>query len=113
MVGASTPEYNTLSAHLRPLASLEKVLNLNKPPQHNQDEHHDSHPAAGPIPTGTPILDTQGEPIWKVLVFDDMGKDVISSVLRVNDLRSWGVTMHLYASVPRPSLDTTDRRSEI
>lgn len=25
-----------------------------------------------------------------------MGRDVISSVLRVNDLRGWGVTIHLY-----------------
>jgi hypothetical protein len=30
-----------------------------------------------------------------VLVFDDLGRDVISSVLRVNDLRAWGVTIHL------------------
>jgi hypothetical protein len=29
--------------------------------------------------------------VWKVLVFDEMGRDVISSVLRVNDLRSSGV----------------------
>ena len=32
----------------------------------------------------------------KVLVFDNLGRDVISSVLRVNDLRGWGVTIHLY-----------------
>lgn len=30
-----------------------------------------------------------------MLVFDDLGRDVISSVLRVNDLRAWGVTIHL------------------
>jgi len=28
-----------------------------------------------------------------------MGRDVISSVLRVNDLRTWGITIHLYASL--------------
>ena len=32
-----------------------------------------------------------GGAIWKVLVFDEMGRDVISSVLRVNDLRASGV----------------------
>lgn len=45
----------------------------------------------------TPILNEDGDPIWKVLVFDNKGRDVISSVLRVNDLRAWGVTIHLYA----------------
>ena len=29
-------------------------------------------------------------------MFDDLGRDVISSVLRVNDLREFGVTIHLY-----------------
>lgn len=33
-----------------------------------------------------------------MLVFDNLGRDVISSVLRVNDLRSWGVTIHLYVA---------------
>lgn len=47
----------------------------------------------------TPILNEDGDPIWKVLVFDSMGRDVISSVLRVNDLRTWGITIHLYASL--------------
>jgi hypothetical protein len=41
-----------------------------------------------------PILDSDGNPIWKVLVFDDFGRDVVSSVLRVSDLRTMGVTMH-------------------
>ena len=49
----------------------------------------------------TPILNEDGDPIWKVLVFDGMGRDVISSVLRVNDLRTWGITIHLYASLSK------------
>lgn len=32
---------------------------------------------------------------WKVLIFDAFGRDVISSVLRVNDLRENGVTVHM------------------
>lgn len=43
----------------------------------------------------TPILNSDGDPIWKILVFDDLGRDMISSVLRVSDLRAWGVTMHM------------------
>lgn len=41
------------------------------------------------------LLTENGEPVWKVLVFDNLGRDIISSVLRVNDLRSKGVTIHL------------------
>lgn len=46
-------------------------------------------------PQSTPILNSDGDPTWKALVFDDLGRDVISSVLRVNDLRGFGVTIHL------------------
>jgi sec1 family domain-containing protein 1 len=76
------------------IASIEKILNLN----HEAPESSTSHDATssnGLIPQSTPILNPDGDPIWKVLVFDDLGRDVISSVLRVNDLRSWGVTIHL------------------
>jgi hypothetical protein len=36
-----------------------------------------------------------------VLVFDDLGRDVISSVLRVSDLRELGITMHMHLAAPR------------
>lgn len=39
--------------------------------------------------------------IWKVLVFDKLGQDVISSVLRVNDLRESGVTVHMQLKTDR------------
>jgi hypothetical protein len=35
------------------------------------------------------------EIIWKVLIFDQFGQDIISSVMRVNDLRDNGVTVHM------------------
>jgi hypothetical protein len=75
-------------------ASIQRILNLNHLPQESE-LHHDSSAANGLIPQSAPILNSEGEPIWKVLVFDDLGRDVISSVLRVNDLRAWGVTIHL------------------
>lgn len=53
------------------------------------------HNANGFLPEGMPIIQ-DGAPIWKVLVFDNLGRDVISSVMRVNDLRSCGITIHLY-----------------
>ncbi|KAF7617085.1 hypothetical protein AFLA_005133 [Aspergillus flavus NRRL3357] len=82
---------HSMSLRDRQVASIQKILNLNHEPQ-TEDSHHDTS-AQGII--STPILNEDGDPIWKVLVFDNMGRDVISSVLRVNDLRTWGVTIHL------------------
>ncbi|PUU82110.1 Sec1-like protein [Tuber borchii] len=73
----------------RQVASIEKILNLN----HEQAKHESE--INGLVPSSTPILNDEGEPIWKVLVFDNLGRDVISSVLRVQDLRNFGVTIHL------------------
>ncbi|MCJ1326468.1 Vesicle trafficking between the ER and Golgi [Thelotrema lepadinum] len=78
----------------RQVASIEKILNLNHLAPEDTSTH-DATTSNGLIPQATPILNSDGDPIWKVLVFDDLGRDVISSVLRVNDLRSWGVTIHL------------------
>ena len=74
-------------------ACLEKVLNLNHIPESESVGSHDPSHINGLH--STPILNSDGDPIWKVLVFDDLGRDVISSVLRVNDLRAWGITIHL------------------
>ncbi|RDW67358.1 syntaxin-binding protein [Aspergillus mulundensis] len=81
-----------MSLRDRQVASLQKILNLNHEPHPAEDAAHDAS-AQGLI--STPILNEDGDPIWKVLVFDNLGRDVISSVLRVNDLRAWGVTIHL------------------
>ncbi|KAL3414020.1 Golgi transport protein Sly1 [Aspergillus fumigatus] len=76
-----------MSLRDRQVASIQKILNLNHEPQSTNNSPHDIS-AQGLI--STPILNEDGDPIWKVLVFDNMGRDVISSVLRVNDLRAWG-----------------------
>ncbi|KAI2618123.1 Sec1-like protein [Hypoxylon sp. NC1633] len=81
----------------RQIASLKKILNLNESVDYSEDD--DPH-ANGLAPAG-PILTANGEPIWKVLVFDELACDVISSVLRVNDLRSMGVTMHMHLTAAR------------
>ncbi|KAL8852311.1 MAG: hypothetical protein Q9221_002807 [Calogaya cf. arnoldii] len=85
----------------RQVASLEKILNLNHASPEPSTVHHDPSAANGLIPKATPILNSDGDAIWKVLVFDNLGRDVISSVLRVNDLRGWGVTIHLNLNSPR------------
>jgi len=78
-----------------PSASLGKILNLNHSTSTTLENGYDAAATNGLTSQSTPILNADGDPIWKVLVFDDLGRDVISSVLRVNDLRGYGVTIHL------------------
>ncbi|KAI5818739.1 Sec1-like protein [Pyronema omphalodes] len=80
----------------RQVASIEKILNLN----HEQPKQ-ESEGAGTVTSTNPPLLNEDGEPIWKVLVFDNLGRDIISSVLRVQDLRNFGVTIHLNLHAPR------------
>lgn len=77
-------------------ASIQRILNLNAPKQPSDDDTQNALPAAN-----SPILSETGEPTWKVLVFDDFSRDVVSSVLRVNDLRAWGVTIYLSINTTR------------
>lgn len=79
---------------MRPEAALKKLLSLNDSYSDNDTENTQTNGGAlGP--TGA-IITSDGDPLWKVLVFDDLGRDVISSVLRVSDLRGLGITMHMY-----------------
>ncbi|KAJ5111519.1 hypothetical protein N7532_002054 [Penicillium argentinense] len=84
-----------MSLRDRQVASIQKLLNLNHDPRPADESTHDPSGHSGLVSQSTPILNEDGDPIWKVLVFDGMGRDVISSVLRVNDLRAWGITIHL------------------
>ncbi|KAJ3557111.1 hypothetical protein NM688_g1643 [Phlebia brevispora] len=56
--------------------------------------------------TGTsgkaPVVTTL--PVWKVLVLDQYTKDVLATVLRVQDLRDVGVTLHVQLHSARPPL---------
>ncbi|KAH7396814.1 SEC1 family transport protein-like protein SLY1 [Phaeosphaeria sp. MPI-PUGE-AT-0046c] len=74
------------------IASIKRILNLNAPIT-DIDAQDDANHEASQTPADSAV--------WKVLVFDEMGRDVISSVLRVNDLRASGVTIHLNISTTR------------
>ncbi|KAM3075044.1 Vesicle trafficking between the ER and Golgi [Clarireedia jacksonii] len=84
----------------RQIRSIERMLNLNHDSPETANGHDQNSHNGLPVPS-VPILNEDGEPIWKVLVFDDLGRDVISSVLRVSDLRAWGVTMHMHITANR------------
>ncbi|KAL1892123.1 Vesicle trafficking between the ER and Golgi [Ceratocystis pirilliformis] len=82
----------------RQIDALKKILNLNEDVVPRDSEAID---ALSLTQKTDAVLNAEGEPIWKVLVFDDLGRDVISSVLRVSDLRTLGVTMHMHLAASR------------
>ncbi|KZP25375.1 Sec1-like protein [Athelia psychrophila] len=99
---ASTIKQATSSSTLQQAqtAALLSLLNLNDPVDN----------ASLPASTGAkgaPVLNVptaSGPPVWKVLVLDQYTKDVLATVLRVQDLRDVGVTLHVQLHSLRPPL---------
>ncbi|KAG0167488.1 Vesicle trafficking between the ER and Golgi [Apophysomyces sp. BC1015] len=71
------------------------MLNLNSPDTSVQDTPLEEHGDA---------LALQDNAVWKVLIFDKFGQDVVSSIMRVNDLRENGITVHMLLSQDRAPL---------
>ncbi|XP_077477796.1 sec1 family domain-containing protein 1 [Stigmatopora argus] len=42
-----------------------------------------------------PVKNATSEPVWKVLIYDRFGQDIISPLLSVKELRDMGITLHL------------------
>ncbi|TRY84989.1 hypothetical protein DNTS_028862 [Danionella cerebrum] len=42
-----------------------------------------------------PLKNSTAEPVWKVLIYDRFGQDIISPLLSVKELRDMGITLHL------------------
>lgn len=93
-VSASTQQQPLQSLRDLQRKALLKLLNLN-----SQEEEQNAQPN-DLLPQGV-----QGEPVWKFLVFDKLGQDVISSVLRVSDLREAGVTVHMQLKADRLQME--------
>jgi sec1 family domain-containing protein 1 len=90
---------STQQQSLPPLRDLQRkallrVLNLNSQEEQNSQSSNDLMPQA-----------VNGEPVWKFLIFDKLGQDVISSVLRVSDLREAGVTVHMQLNADRLQME--------
>jgi hypothetical protein len=70
-------------------------LNFNNPL-----DSSDNFPSAGvaKTPSKSVAPAASGPPVWKILVLDQLTKDVLATVLRVQDLRDVGVTLHVYVS---------------
>ncbi|KAI0319046.1 Sec1-like protein [Amylostereum chailletii] len=54
--------------------------------------------------TASTLKPATGPPVWKILVLDQQTKDVLATVLRVQDLRDIGVTLHVQLHSSRPPL---------
>ena len=39
------------------------------------------------------------EPVWKILIYDKYGQDIISPLISVKELRELGVTLHMYVNL--------------
>uniref|UniRef100_A0A8C6TRZ3 Sec1 family domain containing 1 n=1 Tax=Neogobius melanostomus TaxID=47308 RepID=A0A8C6TRZ3_9GOBI len=65
------------SAREKQTAALKRMLNFNAPP----------------------LNTSLSEPVWKVLIYDRFGQDIISPLLSVKELRDMGITLHLCVSV--------------
>ncbi|KAK9476838.1 Sec1-like protein [Lipomyces japonicus] len=117
---------SSLTLRDRQIAVIERFLNLNRDKIVNGNDlingngvdNNNSGTASGENGTGTGTAGTtvtttavpatttttsssSEDPIWKVLVFDKFGQDVISSVLRVNDLFQNGITIHMLLNAER------------
>ncbi len=75
--------------------ALLTLLNLNNP----IDTAHGTPSNATKPGSSTKAPATTGPPVWKVLILDQYTKDVLATVLRVQDLRDVGVTLHVYACI--------------
>ncbi|PPQ64246.1 hypothetical protein CVT24_008649 [Panaeolus cyanescens] len=77
--------------------ALLQLLNLNQPVESTTVTTN-----KGSAGTKTPPV--SGPPVWKILVLDQQTKDVLATVLRVQDLRDAGVTLHVQLHSLRPAL---------
>ncbi|KAG9184924.1 hypothetical protein G6011_11754 [Alternaria panax] len=85
-----------LSLRDRQIAAIKRILNLNAPID-DVDAPEDS---TTPTPSTADIE-------WKVLILDTQARNVISAVLRTNDLRAAGVTVHFNLASRRSPIPDT------
>ncbi|KXN88931.1 Protein sly1 [Leucoagaricus sp. SymC.cos] len=96
-----------MSSSVKPATTLQQaqtralltLLNLNQPVETLTSPLASQKPSSG---LKTPPV--TGPPVWKILVLDQQTKDVLATVLRVQDLRDVGVTLHVQLHSIRPAL---------
>jgi sec1 family domain-containing protein 1 len=91
---SSTQQQSSPSLRELQRKALLRALNLNSQEEQTSQSNDDLLPQV-----------VNGEPVWKFLIFDKLGQDVISSVLRVSDLREAGVTVHMQLKADRLQME--------
>jgi hypothetical protein len=99
----STHSY--VSLRDKQIAALYRMLDLHNPASNQKEED------GGLLPEALPIV-KDDEPIWKVLILDKTGMSIVSSVLRVADLRARGVTIHLSLTSKRATIPDVSLKNE-
>ncbi|KAJ3103439.1 RNA helicase required for poly(A+) mRNA export [Phlyctochytrium planicorne] len=88
IVRVPTEDISQLEAFLKKLSkrdALVSMLNLNN-----------SNEATLAVDDGSAALGVAPkEPVWKVLIYDQESQEIISPILKVNDLRENGITIHM------------------
>jgi hypothetical protein len=82
----ASPSIGPLSLRDRHIATLKQMLNLN------------TAPSSVLKPSGVDLA-------WKVLIYDELGQDIISPLLTVKELRDLGVTLHVSLKSDRDPVD--------
>lgn len=75
--------------------ALFTLLNLNQPLPSGSSSAA-TFPGASAQGTNTFEDGQQAPLVWKVLILDELSKDILATSLRVQDLRDQGVTLHMY-----------------
>ncbi|KAF8628263.1 hypothetical protein AX15_004034 [Amanita polypyramis BW_CC] len=99
MASATKSAVAQLSLQQAQTAAILTLLNLNNPVDASKD--------VATIAKSTVASKAQpisGPPVWKILVLDQRTKDILATVLRVQDLRDIGVTLHVQLHSIRPPL---------
>jgi sec1 family domain-containing protein 1 len=77
-------------------SAILSLLNLNTPTEPSTTATTTTQPSSGRSTPSLKVPPASGPPIWKILILDQRTKDVLATVLRVQDLRDVGVTLHVY-----------------
>ncbi|KAJ1556478.1 Vesicle trafficking between the ER and Golgi [Cladochytrium tenue] len=78
------------------MAAIISMLQLNNRDAASQLLEQDNDGDDGAI-----VNPSLSEPIWKVLIYDQAGQEIISPLLKVNELRENGITVHMHLNSER------------
>jgi hypothetical protein len=81
---ATTAPTASVSLRNKQIQAVKSMLQFNRPSSSPLNANGEVEPTA-----------LTAESVWKVLIYDQFGQDIISPLLKVSDLRDHGVTVHM------------------